>query len=204
MSRFNKQLTYISIPYLLCFLVGMYFVAVETKKALHLEVNEHHNQFFDVFFKYVTHLGDGLMFGVVIILSFFRNKMAALTFSISGVLTLLLVFFFKKIVFAGSPRPIEFIGEANLHLVEGVKMAHWNAFPSGHTTAAFAIATVLILYAKNKWLQVFFMLLALLAGFSRVYLSQHFVEDILAGSVLGIFIGIVSFKLTDLIKKRKQ
>lgn len=193
----------VKVVYVLFFVVILFFVSQETKKELHLDINAYHSSFFDTFFKYITYLGDGIMFGVFIVLSFFRNKLLSLTFAVSGLLTLVLAQFFKKVVFRGTPRPIELIGGDSLHLVKGVEMAHWNSFPSGHTTTVFAIATVLILQIQNKWVQLLLLLLAMLVGFSRVYLSQHFMADILAGSLLGIIIGVISLKFTELIVKKR-
>lgn len=144
------------------------------------------------------------MFGVLILLFLFKNKKTSLIFAVSGILTLLLTHFFKKVIFKGMPRPVAFFDKGTLHLIEGVKMAHWNAFPSGHTMAAFAIATVLIYTTTNFYLRLLYLLLAILAGFSRVYLSQHFMMDILAGSALGIFAGLLSVKIVEFIIKRKQ
>lgn len=193
----------VKMVYILFFVIGLFFVIRETKRELHLDINAYHTSFFDIFFKYITYLGDGIMFGIFIIVSFFRNKLLSLTFVVSGILTLVLAQFFKKVVFSGTPRPVELIGADSLYLIEGVKMAHWNSFPSGHTTTAFAIATVLILQIQNKWVQLLLLLVAMLAGFSRVYLSQHFVADILAGSLLGIFIGVMSLKFTEMIAKKR-
>lgn len=198
-----KNLLIIKVCYVLLFLVAFVFVFFETKTGLHLEINSYHSGFFDLFFKYLTHLGDGIMFGVLVVIFFFINKKASLVFAITGITTLLVTHFFKRIVFKGVPRPVELIGKDNLHLVEGVKMAHWHSFPSGHTIAAFAIATILIYRTRNFYLQFLYFGLAVLAGFSRVYLSQHFVEDILAGSALGIFTALVSMKIIELFNKKR-
>ncbi|WP_143569720.1 phosphatase PAP2 family protein [Tenacibaculum agarivorans] len=173
-------------------MLSIILLSLYDKKQLHLELNQYHNGFFDAFFKYTTFLGDGILFGVFIVLFFFIKRRMALVFAISGVLTLLLTHLFKKIIFRGLPRPIELIGADQLHLIEGVKMAHWNTFPSGHTTTAFAIFTILILYNYRNRIQYLWILLAIIAGVSRVYLSQHFWIDIFVGSVLGILIAFIS------------
>lgn len=204
-SHKSKNLLIIKLCYLLFLVVGLVLVFTETKQELHLEINSYNSSFFDFFYKYVTHLGDGIMFGVLIILFFLlKDKMMSLTYAVTGILTLLATHFFKKIIFKGTPRPVELIGEAKLHLIEGVKMAHWNSFPSGHTTTAFAIATVLIYSTRNFYLQFLYLVLAILAGFSRVYLSQHFMMDILAGSALGILVGLGGMKIVALINKRNS
>lgn len=185
--RSNTKTTYV-----LFFLLSMLLVSVFSKDFLHLTFNTYHSTFFDNFFKYTTFLGDGVMFGVLFLTFLFIHRKTAYAFAISGVLTLLLIAFFKKVVFLGVPRPAQYFGIENLHLVEGVKMAFWNSFPSGHTTTAFAICTILCLYFNKCKTQYIWVSLAIIAGISRVYLSQHFLIDIFVGSFLGIAIGFVS------------
>ena len=60
------------------------------------------------------------------------------------------------------------------------------SFPSGHTSAAFAMATVLAdEQPKLKW---FWYLLAAGVGWSRVDLRAHHTHDVIAGAVLGTFV----------------
>lgn len=190
--------------YAVFMLISLILISIYTKKDLHLEVNQYHSNFFDVFFKYSTFLGDGVMFGVLFLVFLFVKRKAAYAFAFSGILTLVLVHVFKKIIFKGLPRPAEFIGIENLHIIDGVKMAFWNSFPSGHTTTAFAIFTVLTFtYAKCKS-QYLWVSLAIIAGLSRVYLSQHFWMDIFAGSILGILIGFISVFIFSRVEKEIQ
>lgn len=189
------------IIYSLFFLCSLVLILLYGKAELHLRLNKFHSSFFDVFFKYSTFLGDGILFGVLVIGFFFIKRKMALVFAFSGVLTLIITHLFKKIIFKGIPRPAGFLGAENLHLIEGVEMAFWNSFPSGHTITAFAIFTVLCLYFKKCVSQYLWATLAIIAGISRVYLSQHFWIDIFVGSVLGIIIGFVSMNLFFPMKK---
>ena len=65
------------------------------------------------------------------------------------------------------------------------------SFPSGHTQSSMIAATILTLTNK-KWGYVAIPL-AILIALSRLYLYVHFPSDVLAGGVIGIAIGIVTF-----------
>lgn len=192
LKQVRKEVLYI---YAFFFLTSIFFVTFFNKHSLHLDMNQIHTDFLDQFFKYSTFLGDGIMFGVLVIVFFCIQRRMALVFLTSGLLTLLITGILKKVIFKGFARPAASIGVENLHLVDGVKMAFWNTFPSGHTTTAFAIFTILCLYSKKCRSQVVWVSLAIIAGISRVYLSQHYWIDIFVGSVLGIVIGFVSMHL---------
>lgn len=58
------------------------------------------------------------------------------------------------------------------------------SFPSGHTSAAFMMATLLGFYLPS--LIILLYCWAALVGFSRVVLGVHFPTDTLVGAVLGI------------------
>ncbi|CAM1356282.1 MULTISPECIES: phosphatase PAP2 family protein [Tenacibaculum] len=188
-----KRQTY--FVYGVFFIVSFLLVILFNKFFLHLKINQFHTSFLDAFFKYSTFLGDGVMFGVLVLLFVFVKRRIALVFLISGLLTLLVTHFFKKIIFKGIPRPVGVFGEDSLYLVNGVKMALWNSFPSGHTTTAFAIFTILCLYFAKCKSQYLWISLAIIAGLSRVYLSQHFLIDVFVGSFIGIVIGFISMGL---------
>jgi membrane-associated phospholipid phosphatase len=60
------------------------------------------------------------------------------------------------------------------------------SFPSGHTIAAFSVATVIARrYPHHRWIPFVAYGLAGVVGFSRVSLSSHFVSDVFMGGALG-------------------
>ena len=59
------------------------------------------------------------------------------------------------------------------------------SFPSGHTTAAFALAMSISLLTLSPTIRLVFLVLAFGVGFSRVYLAVHYPSDVLAGAIIG-------------------
>jgi len=64
------------------------------------------------------------------------------------------------------------------------------SFPSGHTSAAFMMATLLSFYLPALIIPLYFW--ATLVGCSRVVLGVHFPTDILVGIILGVCTAIFS------------
>ena len=66
----------------------------------------------------------------------------------------------------------------------------YHSFPSGHTTVAFAAATVFAMeYKGSAWVPVVAYSVATLIGISRITNNVHWATDVLAGAALGYFTG---------------
>lgn len=65
------------------------------------------------------------------------------------------------------------------------------SFPSGHTSAAFAVSSILFFNCSKK-IGIPAMILATLVGFSRLYLGVHYPTDVLFGIIIGFSSGIIS------------
>ena len=60
------------------------------------------------------------------------------------------------------------------------------SFPSGHSIAAFSVATVIARrYGNHRWVPYAAYGMAALVGFSRLSLSAHFLSDVFMGAALG-------------------
>ncbi|MBN1144606.1 MAG: phosphatase PAP2 family protein [Bacteroidales bacterium] len=178
------------LPYFILLLLLIPFFFIYTKGEMHLHVNQYHTAFFDWFFRHVTFMGDGLFVIVpAIILLFFSLRhfvLLACAYLGSGLITQIL----KRVFFEDMARPGRFLAGAQLHLVDGVDLLSGRSFPSGHSTSAFALFLCLALISKNKIFKITCFVLACLTAFSRVYLSQHFIMDIYAGSIIGTLTAI--------------
>ena len=64
------------------------------------------------------------------------------------------------------------------------------AFPSGHTTTYFSLATVYaVRYPGLRWPLT---AVGVLVGLSRVYQGEHYPSDVLAGAALGVGAGLLT------------
>lgn len=67
------------------------------------------------------------------------------------------------------------------------------SFPSGHTSSSFAVAMAATLASKKWKVSVPAFILAVIIGFSRIYVHVHFCTDVLAGAAVGIIYGIIGY-----------
>jgi membrane-associated phospholipid phosphatase len=66
----------------------------------------------------------------------------------------------------------------------------YTSFPSGHTSTAFAVATVVADSYADKWyIGAASYALASVAGISRIHDNKHWASDVFAGAVLGFWVG---------------
>ncbi|GAB3923142.1 hypothetical protein GCM10028804_21090 [Larkinella terrae] len=168
-----------------------------SKAELMQWVNAHNWPTGDLFFQYVTNLGDGAFAVIVIVVLLFRSFRAALMGAASFLLSTLIVRVLKEVVFAGSLRPLKYFehSEWQYRIIDGLDIHSYNSFPSGHSTTAFAVFSLLALLDDRKNRGWFWALLAVITAYSRVYLFQHFVEDVYVGSVIGTVSSVVVFVL---------
>ncbi len=195
MLHLLRQTRTFLLPYAaLLLLVGGVLLATPKHTAFFF-VNGHHSPFFDQFFRPFTNVGDGLFYVLVALALLFVRFRWALVSLACFAATSLAAQIGKQLIFTGHPRPFPYFGEhpgfPPLHVVEGVVMGTLKSFPSGHSTSAFSVFLLLTLLVKDKRWGYFFLPLAALTAYSRVYLAQHFVEDVYAGSILGTVVTLL-------------
>jgi membrane-associated phospholipid phosphatase len=158
------------------------------KEELHLFLCQPHTRFLDGLVPVFSNLVDWLPYLSIVLLLFYR---AGWSVFLAGnmLLTTMIVQPIKFIV--NAERPTTWFAanwpDISLPLVDGVKMHHWLSFPSGHTTAFFALFFCLAVVCcaeniKGKYiLSTFCFCCAAFGAYTRIYLSQHFALDILGG-----------------------
>ena len=149
----------------------------------------------DLFFTYATYFGDGAFFVIIcVILLIYNRRVGAMAFA-SFALSSLTSLFLKLIIFPGRLRPLKFFEHSTYQyrVIEGLNIYSYNSFPSGHTISAFALFSLLAFIDSRRGRGWFWFLLAALTGYSRVYLFQHFVEDVYAGSLIGTTASIIVY-----------
>jgi membrane-associated phospholipid phosphatase len=175
---------------------GFLLVFMYPKLELHLLLNGYHTSLLDSIAKYATHIGDGIFFSVVILAFLFISLKTSLLLLLSFLVSAGIAQFLKHGVFPNVMRPMHYFQhDQNFHQIADFTYHFSNSFPSGHATSCFALFTLIsFTYPNNKLIQVLCLVAAILFSFTRVYLSQHFFQDILAGSVIGTFVAQYAFQ----------
>lgn len=166
-----------------------------TQETLMQWVNARNHPVADVLFTYATYFGDGAFFVFVcVVLLFYNRRVSAMAFA-SFALSSLTSLFLKAVVFPDRVRPLKFFEHSTYQyrVIEGLDIHSYNSFPSGHTTTAFAVFGLLAFIDERWGRGWFFLALATLTGYSRVYLFQHFVEDAYVGSLIGTVSTVVVY-----------
>ncbi|PJJ70626.1 undecaprenyl-diphosphatase [Diaminobutyricimonas aerilata] len=70
------------------------------------------------------------------------------------------------------------------------------SWPSGHASAASALAVSVVLLVRRSWVVAAGALYVLLHALARTYLGVHWLSDTVAGAVLGAAVAIVGWLLT--------
>jgi membrane-associated phospholipid phosphatase len=195
------------LSWILFLVFGLTILSVYSTSEIHLAVNSRYNSFLDFIMPYITLIGDGWTITIFCVLVFAWNRRAGLVVGIATLLPSMIIQGLKMTLFYGEPRPkwyFTYIDKVDIHYVPGVENWLYDSFPSGHTTASFAFFLALSFCLEKRWLSILCFTVALAVGFSRIYLSQHFLADVVAGSAFGVFFSTlvvaesVRFKLIQL------
>ncbi len=182
------------LPYFVFLLIGAVIIITHSKAETHLAFNSFHNSFFDTLNTYTTYLGDGFTATLLILMLLAVKYRFFIIAALANIISAFIAQGLKQFIFYDVVRPKKFFeGLQQLYFVPGIENHMYNSFPSGHTTCAFALYFSFALMIENKFYKLSLLLLALLTGYSRIYLSQHFFEDVYAGSIIGVSTALIVF-----------
>jgi membrane-associated phospholipid phosphatase len=189
--------------YYLFLIIGITIFYLYGKEESYHLMNRFHSKGMDEAMKIITFLGDGLflaIFGLIFI--FFRIRIAIFV-TAAWMFSGLIAQIFKRFVFPDELRPHGYFSELGIEIyrITGIDIHINHSFPSGHSATSFAVFLGLSFFVKNKYLKLALIFLACLTAFSRVYLGQHFLSDILAGSALGVLTSVILYKFVIKLKK---
>ena len=195
-----KSEKYFLIPFVAVWTFGLVLWAITDKIGFHLVLNAFHTPILDTFFKYFTYVGAWVPCAVAVVLLIFRKWKIASVILVGQLVATLITTPLKHIIRAKRPSAILSDLGINFPIVEGVDLHSTLSFPSGHTSAAFAFCFAVALFCPRWWQKLFCLFVAVLCGYSRIYLSQHFLEDVLAGSMVGVVSILVLIPLSKKLR----
>jgi len=208
LKNFIKDNFIVLILYLIALATSLLFIYNFDKDTIHLYLNSYvGDKYLNLFFYYITYFGDGRFVAIFLLLILIYNTRLGITTTVSFLCATIVSTVLKYTYFDDDNRPFfifSYINRHTLNLVEGVDVHIHNTFPSGHATQAFAVLMCMAFAVKKNSAKLLFFFLALLTAFSRVYLSQHWLVDITAGSFIGFFFAVLFYYLWILRDKLRR
>ena len=228
-SLLRSNSVFIALSLILVVVLGLALLYIP-KGELHLLLCDRHTPARDIFYRYYTQAAEWFPYAVcALILLFGRigdGVWGISCLAISGLTTQALKYA------ADTDRPLTWFAnnmpDITLPLVDGVHMSKYYSFPSGHTTSFFALTFFLCILATQNLstkrsvsgsglcsfsgsglcsvsaaVQTLLFFLAALGGYSRIYLSQHFTEDVAGGVLVGLLITLLCYVVFYRFKDQK-
>lgn len=160
-----------------------------------------HSPILDVFMIFMTHLGDGGLIGIVVtigLLLFKKTRRLGMMMLVAILVNALLCnVILKPLV----QRPRPFTMNPSISLLINAPTDY--SFPSGHTSIAFTMVSVLAWRGEKRWTWLAFVIASLIA-FSRMYLYVHYPTDILAGILVGLISGWIGTRVIERLVKNSS
>jgi membrane-associated phospholipid phosphatase len=188
------------IPYLVVLTACLLIKLNYSREEIFFAVNSHNFAFGDIIAPYLTDLGNGwttiALAATLLLFNYARAFIMAVVYAITSITAQIIKHIFD------APRPKLYFKDqlSQIHFVKGVDILSLHSFPSGHTVTAFSTTLLITYWCRNKGWGLPLLLLAMMVGYSRMYLSEHFYEDVTAGSTIGVVITICLITLLINVK----
>lgn len=180
----------------------------EIDRSLLLWLNSKHTPFFDDLMFFVSGKWEWVPFYLIlivfIILKFKRSSViiligAALLITLSDQGSNLLKDSIQR------PRPCKDPEIGHLVLLVNDYCRGAYGFVSAHAANSFALAGLISLLFRNRWVTTGMMTWAVIVSYSRIYLGVHYPGDILGGAIMGLLLSrIIYFFIIRLAKPVAQ
>jgi undecaprenyl-diphosphatase len=145
----------------------------------------------DMLMPVVTYVGSTVFMICLCLYTLFNSKVELHSFGVKCSTALITSNLISQVIKKSVSRIRPFLKFDNLNIKKiGIDKY---SFPSGHTTAAFTAAVMLVLTFSHAYI---FISLAALVGMSRMYLGVHYPTDVMAGTIIGT---LTSFMIYNLI-----
>ena len=147
-----------------------------------------HHPVLDQVEKLITRFGDKGLFWIFLtlcMLIFVKDKRVGMTAALALITEAIICNLLLKNTVRRS-RPCWLDTEIGLL----IKSPKDYSFPSGHSSASFAVAVSILLYHR-KW-GIAAVIFAALIAISRLYLFVHFPTDVLSGILIGTVMAVIS------------
>jgi membrane-associated phospholipid phosphatase len=184
------RIRFFFIPYLILLCICLIIKLTFTRDEIYFAVNTRYSDWADFMAPYLTDLGNGwttvVLSAILLLFNYRKAFLLASTYAVTSLSAQVVKYIFD------APRPKLYFQNqlSRIHFVKGVNQLSLHSFPSGHTVTAFSTSIVILYFLKNKSWGVLFLLVAVAVGYSRMYLSQHFFEDVTAGSAFGVMLTV--------------
>ncbi len=193
----NKKVAFICHLLLAIFVLPL-LVFYKKEESL-LFINGQFDPQLDVFMYHITRLPELSFVVFVVFLGIFTQRRYFLAIVTALIVCVLIIVSSKYFLFADHLRPFSWLNKNNVafHHVPNISLHSNGSFPSGHTMAAFCALALAGFISARGFVQFLFFVLALLAGYSRVYVAQHYLVDVYAGALIGFTIAYIIFSVIE-------
>lgn len=186
--------------------MGLLEQILEWDKELLLFINSKHNAFLDPFMLVISsHTFWAISCALVILFMIWRGGKWRFIAPLAMLLTIGANSLLNTIVkwLVERPRPIHVEAwQGIIHAIEEYEASY--SFYSAHSSNSFSFAVFSLLYFRNKYYTCFALAWAAIVAYSRMYLAKHYPLDILCGTLMGILMGYMGYKIFDYFRKKRE